>query len=495
MFWSVLPLIIFGIQLLGITIVPLALAEEVEDSYVTDDTGVYNVTYNVTDDATNSSVAEDIEEEVVEEEVEDSSVEEASGSSYGSGSFQGMSLMPLACVNYNNGYMIKYQIFSSRYNFQCHANAIGTYVVTISNYMRHYFNHQSLRKGADFVLPSDADYLNCVQLEQSTDTKLYARIGCLERENYMSTKLALHVYTDKKCSQPYDDGQTAEERKANGYMIANDYFQTDVTFRPPFYACESCSPQSLDGFSKQDNTWFDDDASAQNRYFDDWLDDYVPNDDAYAALQPYVNNEQIYSKDDDDNFYTADDDDSRRQLSLQEVAPVKDDFELSNRQRELSYSVYSGNDDSVQNWNMCTKVFKYSILCDDDCRSLDKFRLDEWPTSYIFLLGGMMAFIWLLMSLILMNRSKAYDKALIYADDFNAPDFGMMPCTMATIFLFSLICIGLLAGLRLVNVTVMVAAGGCIILLGYLIKITFSDNQPGLPQSGDPKIHTDYVMT
>ena len=204
----------------------------------------------------------------------------------------------------------------------------------------------------------------------------------MERENHISTKLAIHIYTDKKCSQPYDDGQTTEERTTNGYIISDGYFKTGVTFRPPFYSCESCSPQSLDGFSKQDNTWFDDDALATKRYFDDWIDDYVANDDAYAVVQEYANNEQVYSKDDDDNFYTADDDDgsNRRQLSIRELIPLNNDLEVSifslpnmscstffsqlnsayifiwldqkfdkqfrNRQRKLS-SAYSGNDDSV----------------------------------------------------------------------------------------------------------------------------------------------------
>ena len=168
----------------------------------------------------------------------------------------------------------------------------------------------------------------------------------------------------------------------------------------------------------------------------------------------------------------------------------------SEQQRDQSYHKYGNNETSYENWNMCSKVFQYSVMCDEYCRSLDKFRIDEWPTSSIVLLGGMMAFIWTAMSFILWKRSKAYDRALVYADDANAPDFRMIPCTLATIFLFSLIVIGVLAGLRLVNVTLLVAAADCVILLGYLIKlIFFDDQQPALPQVGDFKTQTNYVMT
>lgn len=47
------------------------------------------------------------------------------------------------------------------------------------------------------------------------------------------------------------------------------------------------------------------------KYFDDWLDDYFLNDDAYFVVQQYVNNEVKYYKEDDDDFYTADDDGRR----------------------------------------------------------------------------------------------------------------------------------------------------------------------------------------
>ena len=60
-----------------------------------------------------------------------------------------------------NGHMIKFEMFENKNNkYQCHSNNVGTFVVSISHFMRAYFNYQSLLRGADFTLPSDAGYLN-----------------------------------------------------------------------------------------------------------------------------------------------------------------------------------------------------------------------------------------------------------------------------------------------------------------------------------------------
>lgn len=219
-----------------------------------------------------------------------------------------------------NGHMIKFEMFENNNNFQCHTNNLGTFVVSISHYMRAYFNYQALVRGENFRLPSDAGYLNCVLLQQTaySDEKLYAKIGCQERDTYTSTKLKIHVYTDKQCSETYDDGQTTSSRSRKGYNINGYYFSSKVSFRPPFYSCMTCKPTEISSsFSKRKTFWYDDDAAANGysiyKYFDDWLDDYFLNDDAYFTVQKYTNNERTNSKDDDDDFYTVDDD-GRRQL-------------------------------------------------------------------------------------------------------------------------------------------------------------------------------------
>ena len=43
--------------------------------------------------------------------------------------------------------------------------------------------------------PGDAGYLNCVMLQETADSgqPLYAKIGCMERETFTSTKLQLKL--------------------------------------------------------------------------------------------------------------------------------------------------------------------------------------------------------------------------------------------------------------------------------------------------------------
>jgi hypothetical protein len=74
--------------------------------------------------------------------------------------FGGVSIMPLSCINYNSGHMIKFQLFDTAKSYQCHFAEISTFVVSISHYMRAYFNYLALTEGRDFQLPDDAAYLN-----------------------------------------------------------------------------------------------------------------------------------------------------------------------------------------------------------------------------------------------------------------------------------------------------------------------------------------------
>ena len=237
-------------------------------------------------------------------------------------------LTPFTQSHSMNGHMIKFEMFENNNNFQCHTNNLGTFVVSISHYMRAYFNYQALVRGEDFKLPSDAGYLNCVLLQQTAyaDTKLYAKIGCLERDTYTSTKLKIHVYTDNQCSEAYDDGQSENKRTKKGYEINGYYFSSKTSFRPPFYSCMSCKPTEIaDTFSKRKTFWYDDDAAANGyqiyKYFDDWLDDYFKQDDAYFKVAQYTNNERVNNKDDDDDFYTNkdDDDDFYRERKVREL--------------------------------------------------------------------------------------------------------------------------------------------------------------------------------
>lgn len=434
--------------------------------------------------------------------------------------FDQVSVMPVSCVNYMNGNFIKFELFENSNNFQCHAANLGTFIVSISHYMRAYFNYQALLQGPDFKLPTDAGYLNCVLLQQTaySDQKLYAKIGCLERETYTSTKLKIHVYTDKQCSEEYDDG----DNNAKGYSINGYYFNSKVSFRPPFYSCSTCKPKSISSsFSKKGTYWYDDDAAANGKkmykYFDDWLDDYFKQDDAYFNIQQYTNNARYYEKEDDDDFYTIDDDGRRlvekdemeatnnnkvevlpvqnnnlvgsRKLKAAEGQLEKFEQEFYAEQRELSNSYYNF-DDEILNWNMCRKIYKYGVWCDDECRELDTFRIDEWSNSDMFLLAVMCIFMGSMMVLVLAKRVKAYEKASIYGDEF-ASGLGIPPFAMGLLFVVVFAAVIILANLRLVNETLVFAVVTCILLFIYMLKLTlFESKTPLLGGGRKPRI--DY---
>jgi len=221
-----------------------------------------------------------------------------------------VSVMPVSCLNYNNGHMIKFDFFDSQSSYQCHRSMVGSFVVSIAHYMRAYFNNQALIFGADFNLPGDAGYLNCVLLQETAyaEIKLYAKIGCTQRETFTSTKLQLHVYTDNLCSIPFDDGQSDKRHSSKGYEINGYLFSTRVSFRPPFYSCLNCVPEEVsETFNKKSGNWYDDDYIAQygRKQNDDDQgnqgDDYL-NDDTYLYSNDDVN------RDDDARYYGANDD-------------------------------------------------------------------------------------------------------------------------------------------------------------------------------------------
>ena len=162
----------------------------------------------------------------------------------------------------------------------------------------------------------------------------------MERETYTSTKLKIHVYTDKQCTQRYDDGQSEEKRNRKGYEINGYLFSSKVSFRPPFYSCLTCKPNEIsETFSKQGTYWYDDDAVANGMgrsKYDDVvddavMDDYFSHDDTYYHVQQYVGNEVQNKKEDDDDFYTEDDDNRRYMRGLKALVsftPVKEAFEV-----------------------------------------------------------------------------------------------------------------------------------------------------------------------
>ncbi len=145
---------------------------------------------------------------------------------------------------------------------------------------------------------------------------------------------------------------------------------------------------------------------------------------------------------------------------------------------------------------MCKKVYKYGVWCDEDCRALDAFRIDEWSKSDVFLLIVMTVFMGFMMLLVFAKRVKAYEKASIYGDEVLA-EVGMSPTVMAGLFAIIFIIVIVLALLRFVNETLVFAVVSCILLFIYMLKLTlFETKSPALLGKSSRKkqknIYDDY---
>ena len=62
------------------------------------------------------------------------------------------------------------------------------------------------------------------------------------------------------------------------------FSNTDV-LSPPFYLFKSCNHYLIvNGFSKHNTVWFDADTPERYRYFNDWLDNYIHNNNVDEVL-------------------------------------------------------------------------------------------------------------------------------------------------------------------------------------------------------------------
>ena len=129
---------------------------------------------------------------------------------------------------------------------------------------------------------------------------------------------------------------------------------------------------------------------------------------------------------------------------------------------------------------MCKKVYKYGVWCDEDCRALDTFRIDEWSSSDILLLCVMGAFMGSMMMLIVAKRIKAFEKASLYGEA-EVAKAGASPTFLSVLFFFVLAVVVALAVLRFVNETLVCAVVTCILLFTYMLKLTlFEADEPPL---------------
>lgn len=128
---------------------------------------------------------------------------------------------------------------------------------------------------------------------------------------------------------------------------------------------------------------------------------------------------------------------------------------------------------------MCQRIYKYGMWCDEECRSLDFFRRDQWSRPDIVLLVVMSTFLTAMMLLIVAKRLKAQQKARMYGDNSSMP--GLPPCAMAIIFFMIMGVIVAMAKLKFINETLVFAVVTCVLLFIYMLKLTlFEKRRPVL---------------
>ena len=137
--------------------------------------------------------------------------------------------------------------------------------------------------------------------------------------------------------------------------------------------------------------------------------------------------------------------------------------------------LYENNYD-LDDWNMCQRVYKYGMWCDEECRSLDAFRTDEWSTADMVLLSIMCVFMASMMLLVIAKRLKAARKRRSYGQD-NLPMPGLPPIAMLAIFIGIVTIITVSAKLKFVNETLVFAVVICILLFICMLKLTLFDQR------------------
>lgn len=332
----------------------------------------------------------------------------------------------------------------------------------------------------------------------------------MQRETFTSTKLQLHLYTDAQCSQHYDDGHSDRKHSTRGYVVGDQVISSKVSFRPEFYSCMACEPDVIAyTFNKKNSNWYDDDyivthgnkasgtddenasSSSANNSTDDGSavdDQYYSNNDDYKNYQS--GNDDKYNTDDSNRRRAQQIETTSTSLGADVGAPVellqryKDQFwadyyeyitlEQAEEHSLNSRSLY-GNSYDVGDWNMCQRVFKYGVYCDEECRALDFFRTNVWSASDVYLLVFMCLFMTALMLLIIAKRLKAQQKAKLYGDDHPIP--GLPPSAMAIMYVVIMVIVVVLSVLKFINETLVFAVVTCVLLFIYMLKLTLFESR------------------
>lgn len=322
----------------------------------------------------------------------------------------------------------------------------------------------------------------------------------MQRETFTSTKLQLHIYTDAQCSQHFDDGETSRKHSTRGYQIGNKVLSAKVSFKPEFYSCLTCEPDAISyTFNKKNSNWYDDDyiSTYGNKQSKNQSTDDGQNNSSNSTDDGTVD-DQYYSNNDDYGQYSNNTDDAYGNRMLKTISATttsttisasKEDLQAYHNQFWEEYeqviqskqqqnngdrSLYDNNYD-IGDWNMCQRLYRYGVWCDEGCRALDFFRTNNWSASDVFLLGIMCLFMTAMLLLIIAKRLKAQQKARMYGEDHPIP--GLPPFAMVIIFIIVMCIVITLAKVKFINETLVFSVVTCILLFIYMLKLTLFESR------------------
>ena len=200
----------------------------------------------------------------------------------------------------------------------------------------------------------DNDEDNDDQQQQQQQNVLYAKVGCMKHGfgTFSSAKFQLHVYTDNMCTVEFDDGQLSQKHSGsygkydidfNKYYTLDDdnnnnnggnnngaedenilQFSTQVSFRPTFYQCSNCKPDSIsETFNKFSSAWYDDAYISQYNYKQQQYDEAVEEEE--EAEGDDCADCQYYAYNDDVDGYNTNDDASAAAAAVDDAYVATDD--------------------------------------------------------------------------------------------------------------------------------------------------------------------------
>jgi hypothetical protein len=135
----------------------------------------------------------------------------------------------------------------------------------------------------------------------------------------------------------------------------------------------------------------------------------------------------------------------------------------------------SSNNQTDVTWNFCERLYNHSYQCDKAClKAVDHFVNQHlWSAADLGILTILCTFISAMMIIILVKRTKSFNRAIIYEDEQDTPHPGLPPVAILMFFVVLASVISSLMYLKLVTQTLALLVFLCIVLFIVLLKFTF----------------------